>query len=715
MIDRALASKIPERIRRIDELAHNIWWAWHPRARDVFRSLDYPLWNSSGHNPVKVLYDMSGEKLQAAAEDPAFLSIYDSVISTFDTEMSSSATWFSTRYPQLLTGPIAYLSMEFALHNSLPIYAGGLGILAGDMCKEASDLGLPFIGMGFMYPQGYFHQHVSADGWQQEIYRQLNFNEAPINQVLLPGGGRSIAQVRLGNRDLAIAVWQVNVGRVKILLLDTNVEENTLEDRQLSARLYTADPEMRIQQEIILGIGGVRVLRALGIQPVVWHANEGHSAFMGLERVREEVKKGASFENALLRIRETTIFTTHTPVQSGHDVFAPGLVDKYFSDFWTTLGIDRRRFLELGLPDIRGQAGFNMTALAINTANQVNAVSRLHEGESKKMWHLAWPDLPEAQVPISHITNGVHVPSWEGLEFVQLFEKYLGKDWTSRQADVDFWKPLLNIPDEEIWAIHRSLKGRLIDVIMDRAQTRWAEGEVNAQQVVTMGALLNPQVLTIGFSRRFTEYKRPALILSDLNRLKKILNNPWHPVQIVFAGKSHPADFSGKYILHKIYSVAQDREYQGRIAFVEDYDMHLSRYLTHGIDVWLNNPLRLQEASGTSGMKAAINGVLNLSVRDGWWEEGYNGINGWDIGAGPETAYSPDQDKNDAEALYRILEDKVIPLYYQQDRSGIPHGWVKMIKESICSIMPRFSACRMVQEYTEKLYANVPRLIKSAT
>jgi glycogen phosphorylase len=715
MIDRALATKIPERIQRIDELAHNIWWAWHPKARDVFRALDYPLWNSSGHNPVKLLFDTSREKLQAAAEDPAFLSIYDSVISTFDAEMSNSATWVSTRYPHLLNGSIVYLSMEFALHNSLPIYAGGLGILAGDMCKEASDLGLPFIGIGFMYPQGYFHQHVSAEGWQQEIYQQLNFNEAPINRIILPGGGSSIAKVKLANRDLSIAVWQVNVGRVKIFLLDTHLEENTPEDRQLSARLYTADPEMRIQQEIILGIGGVRVMHALGMQPAIWHANEGHSAFMSLERVREEVQKGISFETALSRIRETTIFTTHTPVQSGHDVFPPSLIDKYFSDFWPNLGIDRRRFLDLGSPDIRSQSGFNMTALAINTASQRNAVSRLHESVTKKMWQMVWPGLPDSQIPFSHVTNGVHVPTWIGLEFFQLFEKYLGKDWINHQADVDFWRSLMNVPDEEIWAIHRSLKSRLFGVIMDRAQTRWAEGEVSAQQVVTMGALLNPQVLTIGFSRRFTEYKRPALILSDMNRLKKIINNPWRPVQIVFAGKSHPADFSGKYILHKIFSVAQDRECQGRIAFIEDYDMHLARYLTHGIDVWLNNPLRLQEASGTSGMKAGINGVLNLSVRDGWWEEGYNGINGWEIGAGPEAAYSPAQDKNDAEAIYRILEDKVVPLYYQQDRSGIPHEWVRMIKESICSIMPRFSACRMVQEYTDKLYANVPQSIKSAT
>jgi len=712
MINHTLASKIPGRIRRIEELAYNIWWSWHPRARDVFRALDYPLWRASGHNPVKELCNTSTEKLRSAAEDPAFLTLYDSVIAVMDAEMNSSETWFSQHNQSALCGPIAYFSMEFALHNSLPIYAGGLGILAGDMCKEASDLGLPLIGVGFMYPQGYFHQHVSTDGWQQEIYQQLNFTEAPISQILSSEGKRGVSKVILGNRPVSLGAWIVKVGRVNIYLLDTNVEENTPEDRQLSARLYTADPEVRIQQEIILGIGGVRVLRTLGIQPEIWHANEGHSAFMSLERIREEVEKGVSFEKALARVQSTTIFTTHTPVPSGHDVFHPDLVHKYFEKYWPALKIDKQRFLELGHPDNRGQAGFNMTALAINTANQRNAVSRLHEMETKKMWQIVWPNLSEADLPITHITNGVHMPTWIGFEFAALFEKYLGKDWLKNQDNIEFWKPIMNIPDEEIWNIHRSLKNRLIEVILERAQKRWADGEVSAQQVVTMGALLNPQTLTICFARRFTEYKRPALILQDIDRLKRIISNPWYPVQIVFAGKSHPADFSGKYMLHRIYTIAQDREFQGRVAFIEDYDMHMARYLTHGSDVWLNTPLRLQEASGTSGMKAAINGVPNLSIRDGWWEEGYNGENGWAIGAGPEMAYSAEQDKNDADALYRLLEEKVIPLYYQQDRIGIPHSWVRMVKETICSIMPRYCACRMVKEYAERLYLTIPQSVK---
>jgi glycogen phosphorylase len=710
MENNTLASKIPERISRINELAHNIWWSWHPKARDLFRALDYPLWRTSGHNPVKELVETSPERLKLASENADFLSLYDSVLTDFDDDLKYRETWYRARHANSLKGPIAYFSMEFALHNSLPIYAGGLGILSGDMCKEASDLGIPFIGVGFMYPQGYFHQHISSDGWQQEIYRQLNFNEAPITQIFSPQGKRTLVQVNFEGRLVSIAVWLVKVGRVNIYLLDTNLEENRVEDQQLSARLYTADPEVRIQQEIILGIGGVRVLRALNIDPEIWHANEGHSAFMTLERIKEKVENGKAFEESLQSVQNTTIFTTHTPVPGGHDVFPVDLIDKYFSSYMPSLGVSRDRFMALGRPDSGGRGGFNMTALAINTAGRWNAVSHVHELESKKMWRSIWPHLPESQIPITHVTNGVHVPAWLNEGFYQLFNKYLGKDWLKTQDDANMWQRVLEIPDEEIWAIHSSLRARLMDVVMSRAQERWVDGDVNAQQVVAMGSLLNPQVLTLTFARRFTEYKRPALILRDIERLKKIVTNPWFPVQIIFAGKSHPADFSGKYLLHKVYTQALDRQFQGRIAFVEDYDMHVARYLVHGSDVWLNTPLRHQEASGTSGMKAAINGAINLSVRDGWWEEGYSGENGWAIGPGPEAAGSPDQDKNDGEALYRLLEDKVVPLYYQQDRRGIPHGWVRMIKESIYTVMPRFSACRMAKDYFERLYTANPEI-----
>ena len=704
MLKRATRSRLPKRIGRLDELAHNLWWSWHPQARDLFRALDYTLWVISGHNPVKQLRDINPDKLQAAAADPAFLTLYDSVMSAFDADMSTQDTWFKNSYPDTLSGPVAYFSMEFAIHNSIPIYAGGLGILAGDICKEASDLGLPLVGVGFMYPQGYFHQRISADGWQEEIYRQLNFDEAPINAVPFPKGRGPLAEVLLDNRSVYIGVWQIQVGRTTVYLLDTNVEENSLQDRQLSARLYIADRELRIQQEIVLGIGGVRVLRALGVKPAIWHANEGHAAFMMLERVREEVEGGSTFDKAVQRVRATTVFTTHTPLPAGHDIFSVELVERYFHSYWGSLGIDRETFLELGQQDGADSQAFNMTVLALTTADKCNAVSRLHGIASRRMWHVLWPEVKEDDVPISHVTNGIHLPTWVASEMGRLYEKYLGRDWVGRHDDPKLWERVMDIPDEELWTVRQLLKRKLKAAMLGWAQQRWAEAEVAPQQVLAMGALLHPEVLTVGFVRRFAEYKRPALIFRDIERLKRIVKDRWQPIQIVFAGKSHPADFPSKTLLHQVYCLATDHEFQGRIAFVEDYDMHMARYLVQGVDVWLNVPRRLNEASGTSGMKASLNGVPHLSVLDGWWNEGYNGANGWAIGDGPGT-YSPEEeDRADAEALYRLIEEKIVPLYYDRDRSGVPHGWIRVVKEAIRSVPPNFSARRMLKEYTDEIY-----------
>ncbi len=700
---------LPARIGRLDELANNLWWSWHPQARDLFRALDYTLWRLSGHNPVKQLRDINPEKLKAAASDPSFLSLYDSVMADFDSNMSTRDTWFENNYPGLLPAPIGYFSMEFAIHNSLPIYAGGLGILAGDICKEASDLGLPLVGVGFMYPQGYFIQRISPEGWQEEIYKHLDFSEAPINPVMSAEGRKTLVKIQLNDRSVHIGAWKVRVGRVDIYLLDTNFEENAAQDRQLSARLYIADRELRIQQEIVLGIGGVRVLRALGINPLIWHANEGHTAFMMLERVREEVEKGATFDEAVERVRATTAFTTHTPVPAGHDTFSMELAEKYFHGYWGQLGIGRDEFLELGQEVSNSGDAFNMTVLALALAEHCNAVSKLHGGVTRKMWHVLWPESREEEVPISHITNGVHVPTWIAPEMGRIYEKYLGSDWVKRHDDPELWNKVMDIPDKEIWDVRQLLKRKRKAAILDRAQKSWADGNVTAPQVLTMGALLDPDVLTIGFVKRFAEYKRPALIFRDLERLQKIVNDRWRPVQIVFAGKSHPADFPSKYLLHQVYTLAADRAFQGRIAFVEDYDMHMARYLVHGVDIWLNNPRRLREASGTSGMKAALNGIPHLSVLDGWWYEGYNGNNGWSIGDGPRTYDPEEEDRADAEALYRLLEDKVVPLYYDRDRDGIPHNWIRVVKEAIRSVVPQFCARRMLKEYTDRMYAKAVR------
>jgi starch phosphorylase len=696
--------KIPERISRLDELANNLWWSWHEPARKLFRTLDYPLWKMSGHNPVKELREVSSDALQAAAIDPPFLALYDSIMSAFDTDMRASNNWFTTNYPDLLDHPVAYFSMEYAIHNSLPIYAGGLGVLAGDICKEASDLGLPLVAVGFMYPQGYFHQHISADGWQQENYQQLDFEEAPINRVLSSKGDIAIAEVQLSDVTLAIGAWQVQVGRTNVYLLDTNLERNPAQYQRLAARLYAADPELRLQQEIVLGIGGVRILRALGISPVVWHANEGHIAFMMLERVREEVEGGASFSEAVAKTQKATVFTTHTPVPAGNDVFPVQLIEKYFSGYWKNLGIDRETFFQLGQQDSSVTQGFNMTVFALKMAEHRSAVSQLHETTTRRLWHGLWPNISEDQVPISHITNGIHVPSWIAPELGFLFEKYLGRDWIREQDDKGLWERLLDIPDEEFWAIHQQLKRKLVGAIRERMRARWVVDDVALWQMAAMGALLDPEVLTIAFTRRFTEYKRPTLILRDIERLKRIINNQWHPVQIIFAGKSHPADFASKRILQQVYTLATSRDFQGRLVFVEEYDMHMAHYLIHGADVWLNTPRRLQEACGTSGMKASLNGVLNLSVRDGWWNEGYNGTNGWAID-GETTAPRPDEeDVADAEALYHLLEEEVVPLYYARDTSGVPHGWIRLAKEAIRSIVPVFCARRMLKEYIERMY-----------
>lgn len=695
--------KIPERIGRLDELANNLWWSWNDEARKLFRALDYPLWKRSGHNPVEELRDVSPETLQAAATDPSFLALYDSVISAFDGDISTRNTWFASNYPKLLGGPVAYFSMEYAIHTSLPIYAGGLGILAGDICKEASDLGLPLVAVGFMYPQGYFHQHIASDGQQQEIYRQLDFESAPINRVLSPTGGTSVTEIELGDDTIAIEVWQVRVGRTNIYLLDTNLDRNPPPYRQLSARLYIADRESRIQQEIVLGIGGVRVLRDIGIKPVVWHANEGHTALMTTERIRELVVAGVDLKEARRRVTETTVFTTHTPVPAGNETFPDDLVEKYLGKYRKSLGIDRNTFLELARQEGVSGDAFNMTALAMRMSSHRCAVSQLHEKVTRRMWHGLWPQASEEQVPITHVTNGVHVPSWIAPELYYLFEKYLGDGWIREHDNPRLWERLTEIPDSELWAVHQQLKRKLVGAIRERMRGRWVEDNVPWGQMMAMGALLDPEVLTIAFARRFTEYKRPALIFQDVERLKKVINSEFYPVQIIFAGKSHPNDFPSKHLLQQVYNTASDREFKGRIVFVEDYDMHMARYLAQGVDVWLNVPRHLQEACGTSGMKASLNGVLQLSIRDGWWYEGYNGKNGWAIGESHDI-FQPEKDAADAEEFYRLLEKEVVPLYYNRDRTGVPEGWMRLVKEAIRSIAPAFSTRRMLKEYTERIY-----------
>jgi starch phosphorylase len=694
--------KLPLRIGRLFELANNLWWSWHEEGRQVFRSLDYALWRTSGHNPVKQLRSMPTEKLEAASRDPAFLEFYDTVMEKYDEEMMRAHEWCGKTKMDTPSGQIAYFSAEYAIHYSLPIYAGGLGVLAGDICKESSDRGLPLVAVGFMYPQGYFRQRMSPQGDQQEEYIQLDFDDAPINPCAWPYGCGPLIPIQLGDHVVYVKVWEAHVGRVNMYLMDTNVDENKPEDKMLSARLYTADQEERLRQLIVLGVGGVRTLRELRIETVVWHANEDHTAFMMLERLRLERANGASLETALQNVRRSTVFTTHTPVPAGHHVFSYQLMDRYARSLWEPLGIDRDTFLKLGQSDA-GAETFNLTAFAFRIAGQSNAVSKLHGKVTRHMWQGLWPDKTEEETPIKSVTNGVHLPTWQAPEIAALCQKHLDAQWKEDQDNQEYWSCLSDVPDDELWQIRQNLKRGLITTIQDRAQQRWTQDQVTTQQVIAMGSLLDPYALTIAFVRRFTAYKRPYLILSNIERLKRIITNPERPVQLIFAGKSHPADYQSKQLLKQVYTAALDKGFQGRIAFVEDYDLNVARQLVRGVDIWLNNPRRLQEACGTSGMKASMNGALNFSVRDGWWDEAYNGKNGWAIGD-TQVSSPEEEDRKDAESLYNLLEKEIAPLYYERDRKGVPRGWMQMVKEAIRTVTPAFNACRMMKEYNQEMY-----------
>jgi starch phosphorylase len=557
-----------------------------------------------------------------------------------------------------------------------------------------------------MYPHGYFRQRIPSHGWQDAVYEPLNPDEVPIHPVYDEHGERLFVQVQLDRQIVHVELWHVQVGRVNLYLMDTDVEQNAPWDRELTHRLYGGDQEMRIKQEIVLGIGGVRALRALGVQPAVWHMNEGHSAFLVLERMREMVAGGLSIEDAAAAVRATSVFTTHTPVPAGHDAFPFHLVEKYFWHYWDGLGLDQESFLALGEYRQEWGSAFNMTVLALRHAAHTNAVSQLHGQVSRRMWHSVWPDKPEDEVPIASITNGVHLATWMAGSVGRLLTKHLATDWLERHDDPALWTRVTDIPDVELWEVRQHLKRKLTGFIRERARRRRINGEMDPEQVLTAGTFLDPEALTIGFARRFATYKRATLLFHDVERLKALLHDPYRPVQIVFAGKAHPADDPGKHLIQRIYTLAKDPAFGGRIAFVEDYDMHVAHYLVQGVDVWLNTPRRPHEASGTSGMKAAINGVINVSVLDGWWAEGYNGVNGWAVGdyKNPETL-----DEADAESLYRLIEDEVVPLYYRRDSDNVPRGWIQIVKEAIRTAGPVFCTRRMIKEYTMQLYVPAAR------
>ncbi len=695
---------LPRRIGRLGELAYNLWWTWTPNASRLFSRIDNALWEDLAHNPIKLLRQMDRVALNAVAQDPAYLDSYDRVFQAFDSYLADQNTWAARTHPNLIHRHIAYFSMEFGLHETLPVYSGGLGVLAGDHVKEASDLGLPLAGVGFLYCEGYFSQRISEDGWQDARNNPLNFDELPVLPILDAKGQPLTVQVEFPDRAVALRLWEIRVGRVPIYLMDADTDPNSPEDRRLSARLYWSDLERRISQELLLGVGGVRALRLLGYDPAVWHMNEGHAAFLTLERARELVAQGKTFQQAIAQTRASNVFTTHTPVPAGNDEFPLWLVDKYLAALWPTLNLTRDEFVDLARNRQNWGETFSMGVLALRSSEGRNAVAELHGRVSRRMWHFLWPDVKdEDDVPITYVTNGVHTANWMARRLQVLYERYLGEDWLERIDDPAMWDGVERIPPASLWAIRLHLKRKLAYYIRERARQQWLQEGIHPVQVVASGVLLNPYALTIGFARRFATYKRASLILSDFQRILRLLNQPNRPVQIIFAGKAHPADEPGKQLIQQIYRSVKLAETGGRLVFLEDYDMNLARYLVQGVDVWVNTPRRPNEASGTSGMKAGLNGVLNFSVLDGWWREAYNGCNGWAIGDDRDPD-SDDQDAADAADLYEKLEDEITPLYYKRTPEDLPLDWISRVKESLRTVTPQFSTRRMLKEYVDRLY-----------
>jgi starch phosphorylase len=694
---------LPRRIARLGELAYNLWWTWNPDATRLFARLDYDLWESLSHNPILLLRQVERSALNSAAQNQDYMAVYERVFADFDLYLSGKKTWAMSAHPELAQRPVAYFSMEYGLHETLPIYSGGLGVLAGDHLKEASDLGLPLVAVGFLYLQGYFTQHISEDGWQDAINNPININEHPFLPVTKEDGSRLTVTVEFPDRAVTLQLWEVRVGRVPLYLMDSNVEGNSEADRSLTARLYWSDLNFRVAQEVLLGVGGVRTLRELGYNPSVWHMNEGHAAFQTLERARELVAAGDTFEAAIEKTRASNVFTTHTPVAAGNDEFPLWLIDQYLAALWPELGLTRDQFVDLARHQQPWGETFSMGILALRLSEGRNAVSELHGRVARGMWNFLWKDRAEADVPITYVTNGVHTGNWMARRVRLLFDKHFGPDWLDRLDDPDLWAGMDTIPDIELWEVRMHLKRKLAFYLRERARVQWLEEGVHPVQVVASGVMINPYDLTIGFARRFATYKRAGLILSDVDRLLNLVNRPNMPVQIIFAGKAHPADEPGKQLIQQIYRTVKKAETGGRLVFLEDYDMNLARYLVQGVDVWLNTPRRPMEASGTSGMKAAINGALNFSVLDGWWREAYNGQNGWAIGedADPKTQV---QDESDAKSLYQILENEVIPLFYDRGADDLPHEWIARAKNAMQTITPQFSTRRMVKEYVERLY-----------
>ena len=707
--------QLPKRIEKLSEISNNLWWSWNTEFLRLFKTIDNDLWETCEKNPVKFLKQVSQERLEAVSKNVEFLKEYDKLARQFEDYMNSKNTWFANNYPENKNDLIAYFSAEYGLDRTIPIYSGGLGILSGDHLKSASDLGIPLVAVGLLYKNGYFHQKINGYGDQETEYINIELSNLPINPVKDKNGEDLIIYVKFPKRRLYLKVWQINVGRIKLYLLDSDIEKNNPEDRDVTLRLYGGDQEMRIRQEIVLGMGGTNLLtRALGLKPTIYHMNEGHSAFLILELMKNIIKeKQVSFDVARDIASSKTVFTTHTPVPAGNDIFPLDLVDKYFKDFWPRLGLDREEFLRLGMkPSQILEPGFNMGILALKVAGKKNGVSKLHGAVSRELFGDVWPDIAANESPITYVTNGIHTCSWLSPKLKELYNKYLMPYWQDNIHEDKVWEKINNIPDKTLWETHQDRKEKLLKLVKDNTTQRLRRSGYSYEEINEITSKLNPNALTIGFARRFATYKRATLIFKDLERITQILNDSNKPVQLIFAGKAHPADKEGQDLIKRIHEISMMPQFKGKIFLLENYNIAMSQYLVSGVDVWLNNPRRPMEASGTSGQKASVNGVINFSVLDGWWAEGYNQENGWTIGTNAEYNSYEEQDIADSQSMYRTLEDKIIPTYYNKNEEGISPKWIRIMKNSIISTGGKYSTARMLVDYTNNLYMPLCNLTK---
>jgi starch phosphorylase len=697
--------RLPERLLPLHQLAYNLWWCWHADAVALFRRIDPERFEQLDHSPIRLLTSTTQVRFDELANDDGFLAHLERVWTAFQTYLSAP-TWFAEQHPDKSDLKIAYFSAEFGIHESVPVYSGGLGVLAGDHLKSASDLGIPLMGVGLMYREGYFRQYLNVDGWQQERYPANDFFSLPLIAKTNPDGSPLTVPVRMPGREVVARVWKINVGRIPLYLLDCNIPENSGADRGITAQLYGGDINTRIQQEIVLGIGGLRALRALDREPDICHMNEGHSAFAALERARVLVQeRGFDFATAIEAVKAGTVFTTHTPVPAGNDAFPPQMIDQYFGEFMQSLQLDRRAFFALGREHTDNEnEDFSMTVLAIRTANVSNGVSKLHGEVSRKMWKNIFPGIPEKEVPITSITNGVHTLTWVAPEMGTLFDRYLGHAWQDKPTAFEIWSRTEHIPDAELWRTHERCRERLVALARTRLQSQRERIGATRADIQDAEEVFDPEALTIGFARRFATYKRGALVFRNLERLNAILNHKDRPVQLIFSGKAHPKDQGGKELIAQVSQFARRPEFRRRVMFLEDYEMNIARNLVQGVDVWLNNPRRPLEASGTSGMKVCVNGGINLSILDGWWDEGYLGDNGWRIGSGEEFKDEKYQDEVESSALYDLIEREIVPEFYTRGADGLPRAWIKRMKRSIATNVAVFNTNRMVREYAEVSY-----------